>query len=204
MVPKNYTLQKKSPEKLSPEKLSWEKWSLEKYPPKIVLRQKNARKFERLLYFYRLIPLHTHKKMFDVHLTILHAPNCRILKESRKVCCRVLGFHRLISSQHSKRTPRRSTLTLRFFVSEFFSLIDWSHSNIPHTPQSSTFTPQFFRGLFLRGPVFRWPLFWGFFFLGTIFRDLFSGDFFPGFEKTEEWEKNWKYLKEEISGGANS
>ena len=34
---------------------------------------------------------YTHTKLFYVHLTILHAPNRRILKESRKVCLG-LGF----------------------------------------------------------------------------------------------------------------
>ena len=45
-------------EKQSPER-SPEKWSPEKCLQKIVLRQKNARKFYRLFYFYRLIPLQT-------------------------------------------------------------------------------------------------------------------------------------------------
>ena len=69
---------------------------------------------------------YTNKKMFDVHLKILHAPNCRTLNESRKVCCRVLGFHILITSQKSTHTLRCSTLTPRFFVSEFWVFIDWS------------------------------------------------------------------------------
>ena len=47
---------------------------------------------------------YTHKKMFAVHLTILHTLNCKTLKESRKVCCPVLGFHRLITSEHSIHT----------------------------------------------------------------------------------------------------
>ena len=90
--PENKSPNKKSPqngpfEKKSPKKWSLGKWSLEKCPRKIVLRQKNARKFDRLFYFYRLIPV--------------DALNCRTLKESRKVYCRVLGFHRLIRSQHS-------------------------------------------------------------------------------------------------------
>ena len=38
-----------------------EKKSPKKCPSKIVLRQKNARKFERLFYFYRLIALHIQK-----------------------------------------------------------------------------------------------------------------------------------------------
>ena len=63
----------------SPEKWSPEKSSLEKCPPKIIPRRKNARKFERLFYFHRLILLHTQKDVW--------------LNDSRKVCCRVLGFH---------------------------------------------------------------------------------------------------------------
>ena len=38
-------------------KSSHEKWSPEKGPQKIVIRQRNSRKFERLFYFYRLIPV---------------------------------------------------------------------------------------------------------------------------------------------------
>ena len=40
-----------------------EKWSPEKFPSKIVLRQKNARKFKQFFYFYQLIPLHTQKNV---------------------------------------------------------------------------------------------------------------------------------------------
>ena len=47
---------------------------------------------------------YTHKNMLDVHLTILHAPNYKTLKESKKVCCRVFGFHRLITSENSTHT----------------------------------------------------------------------------------------------------
>ena len=61
LVPKNW-----SPENWSPENWSQEKWSSENRSPekcrlKIVLRQKNARKFARLFHFYQLIPLHTQK-----------------------------------------------------------------------------------------------------------------------------------------------
>ena len=35
------------------------------------------------------------------------------------ICCRVLGFHKLITSQPSTHTPRCSTPTPRFFVSQF-------------------------------------------------------------------------------------
>ena len=85
--------------------------------------------FKRMLWnlnsFYIFINWfhYTHKKIFDVHLRILHAPNCRTLKDSRKVCCRVLGFHILITSEHPTHTPRCSTLTPRLFVSEFSETI---------------------------------------------------------------------------------
>ena len=96
------------------------KWSPEKCPSKIVLRENNARKLKRLLHFYQLIPLHTQKDVWRLHHDPTYAPNRRTLKESRKICCRVLGFHRLITSEHSTHTPRCSTLTPRFFVSVFW------------------------------------------------------------------------------------
>ena len=80
---------------------------------------------------------YTHEKMFDVHLTILHAPNCRTLKKSRKVCCWVLGFHRWITSEHFTRTHHdawRSPYEFLFPVFEF----------------SRTIFP---------GTIFRWPYF---------------------------------------------
>ena len=104
-----------------------EKWSPEKCPSIIVLRQKNARKFEWLFHFYQLILLHTQKDVGRLRHDPTYAPNCRTLKESRKVCCRVLGFHRLITSEHSTHThthtPRCSTLTPRLFLSEFWVCI---------------------------------------------------------------------------------
>ena len=39
---------------------------------------------------------------------------------STKICCRVLGFRRLITSEHSTHTRRCSTLTPRYFVSVFW------------------------------------------------------------------------------------
>ena len=119
--------EKRSSEKWSPEKKipgemvtgkndPRQEWSPEKCPSKIVLCQKNARKFERLFYFYRLISL---QKMFDIHPMILHAPNCRTLKESRKVCCRVSGFHGLITSQRFTHTPFSWTI----FPRDHFSAI---------------------------------------------------------------------------------
>ena len=55
MVPGKMVPEKNGPRKNGP----CEKWSPEKFPSKIVLRQKNARKFKRLFHFYQLIPLHT-------------------------------------------------------------------------------------------------------------------------------------------------
>ena len=118
---KNGPREKWSPEKWSPENWSPEKWSPEKCPSKTVLRQKKARKFQRLFHFYRLIPLHTQKHVwrlpsdptYYMHQTVEH-------KESRKVCCRVSRFHRLITFEHSIHTLRCSTRTPRFFVSEFW------------------------------------------------------------------------------------
>ena len=116
--------------------------------------------------------------MFDVHLMILHAPNCRTLKESRNVCCRVLGFHRLITSQDSTHTPQCSTLTPRFFVSEFwvFCRVLSFHrlitsQNSTHTHHDAKRSPHDFSFLTFPGAIFRGP-----FFPGTIF---FRGPFFP-------------------------
>ena len=105
---------------------------------------------------------YTHKKMFDVHLTILHAPNCRTLKESRLVCCRVLRFHRLITFEHSTHTPRCSTLIPRFFVSEFSRTI--------------------FPGTIFLGTNFPGTIFLGTNVPGTISLGTnFPGTIFPGF-----------------------
>ena len=122
------------------EKWSPENRSQEKCPSKIVLRQKNSKQFKRLFHFYRLIPLHIQKDVWRLHHDLIYAPNCRTLKESRKVCCQVLGFHRLITSEHSTHTPRCSTLTPRFFVSEF--------------PGDRFSGDHFSRGLFFRRPFF--------------------------------------------------
>ena len=54
------------PGEKTPEKWSPEKWSLEKYPQKIILCQKESRKFERLFLFLS-IDSTTYTKMFDVH-----------------------------------------------------------------------------------------------------------------------------------------
>ena len=102
-------------EKWWSEKWSPENWSPEKFPSKIILRQKNARKFKQLFRFYQLMPLHTQKNVWRLRHDPTYVLNCRTLKESRKICCRVLGFHKLITSEHSTHTARCSTLT-RFFV----------------------------------------------------------------------------------------
>ena len=106
--------------------------------------------------------------MFDVQLTILLAPNCRTLKESRKVCCWVFGFRRLITSEHFTHTPRCLTLTPRFFVSDFWVcfrvlglLSICKFSQIDHIP---TFHTPFFPG----------TIFPGIFFSGTIFPGFIS------------------------------
>ena len=101
---------------------------------------------------------YTHKKMFDVHLMILHAPNCRTLKESRNLCCRVLGFHRSVTSENSTYTPRYSTLTLRFFVSAFSGTI-FPGTIFPRDHFSRYhFSRYHFSGdRFSRGPIFRGP-----------------------------------------------
>ena len=116
MVPGKMVPRKNGPRKNVPRG----KWSPEKCPSKIVLRQKNARKFKRLFHFYQLIPLHTQKDVWRLRHDPTYVPNCRTLKESRKICCRVLAFHRLITSEHSTHTTRCSTLIPRFFVSEFW------------------------------------------------------------------------------------
>ena len=170
-----------------------EKWCPEKFPAKIVLRQKNARKFKRLFHFYQLIPLHTQKNVWGLRHDPTYVPNCRTLKESGKICCRVLGFHRLITSEHSTHThtPRCSTLAPRFFVSGFSFVSEFCvccpvlgfHRLI--TSQHSTHTtmldahPTIFRFWVPRGPIFRGPFFPG----GHFSGDNFSGDHFSEMEK---------------------
>ena len=135
-----------------------EKWSPGKFPSKIVLRQQSARKFKRLFHFYQLIPLHTQKNVWRLHHDPTYVPNCKTLKESREICCWVLGFHRLITSQHSTHThttmPDAHPTIFRFWVS---------------------------RGQIFRGPFFRGPFFSGTIFAGIIFpRTIFPGDHFSG------------------------
>ena len=64
--------EKKSLKKCSLEKWFPEIWSPEKCHSKIVLRQKNTRKFEQLFDFYRLTPLRTQKDVWR----LLHGPTC--------------------------------------------------------------------------------------------------------------------------------
>ena len=139
---KNGPQEKSSPENWSPEKWSRENWSPEKYPSKIILRLKNARKFKRLFHFYQLIPLHTQKDVWRLRYDPTFAPNCRTLKESRKIRCRVLGFHRLITSEHSTHThhdARRSP--------HDFSFLSFSGTNFPRTIFPGTnFPGTIFRG----------------------------------------------------------
>ena len=123
-------------------------WCAEKWSPG---------KFLFLFLCYQLIPLHTQINIWRLRHDPTYVPNCRTLKESRKICCRVLGFHRSITSEHSTHIPRCSTLTPRFFVSGFgfvsefcvccrvldsHRLITSEHST--HTPRCSTLTPRFF------------------------------------------------------------
>ena len=145
---KNSPLEKRSPDEKSPQSCSpgkkvYEKKIRRKNDPRkkglrkngprknvlkiMVFRQKNTRNLTDFFIFIDWFH-YTHETMFDVYLTILHALHCGTLKESRKVRCWVLGFRRLITSQHSTHThtPRCSTLTPRFFVSEFWVFIAWS------------------------------------------------------------------------------
>ena len=98
---------KKNPRKNGPRKIG---------PRKNVLKKLFSvkRMLGNLIDFIILIDWiqYTHKKMFDVHLTTIHAPNCRTLKKPKEVCCQVLRFYRLITSEHSTHTPRCSTQQL--------------------------------------------------------------------------------------------
>ena len=120
-----------------------EKWSPKKSPSKIVLRQKNTRKFKRLFHFYQLIQLHTQKNVW------------RFVSKFY-VCCRVLGFHILTTSEYSTHTTMLDAhpTIFRFWVS---------------------------RGPIFRGSIFRWPIFRGPFFPAAIFPGtIFLGDHFSG------------------------
>ena len=148
---------------------------------------------------------YTHKNMFDGHvLTILHAPYCRTLKESRKDYCWVLGFHRFVTSQHSTHThthththhARCSMLDAHpmifcfwIFWGLFFRGFNSSGTIFPgdHFILDQFFGDHIFPGTISPGTIFpranfsgtnfsRGPLFGDHFSL-----DQFSGDqFFPG------------------------
>ena len=133
---------------------------------------------------------YTRKKMFNVHLIILHATNCRTLKESRKVCCRVLGFHRLIPSQHSTHThhdARRSLHDFYIWVSRgpFLREFFFPGSIFPGIFFPEDYCSQEFLswGLFFRGRFFRRPIFWN---LGKMVprkngpRKMVPGKLLPG------------------------
>ena len=115
--------------------------------------------------------------MFDVHILhlILHASNCSTLKESRKVCCRVLGFQRMITSEHSTHAhththhdARRSLHDFLFpsfgFVVEFYVFIDSSHPNFPRTHHVLDAHPTIFCFCVFPGPIFRGEFYRGSFF----------------------------------------
>ena len=159
MVPRKMVPGEKGPRKNGPWKIGPRKNILQKlFSAKRILGNLNV------FFIFTDWFHYTHKKMFDVHLTILHAPNCRTLKESRKVCCRVLDFHRLITFEHSANTRRCSTLTSRFFVFEFWvccrilGFHRWSHPNIPHTHHDARHLPHDFLFLSFLGPFFRGPI----------------------------------------------
>ena len=116
---------------------------------------------------------YTHKKMFDFHLTILQSLNCKTLKESRKVCCRVLGFHRL-SHPNIPYTYHDARRSPHDFFGDHFSEDHFSKGRFF---QGTIFPGTIFPGdLFFKGPFFRVPFFQGTIFPGTIFpRDHFSG-----------------------------
>ena len=143
--PKNWSPEKWSPENWSPEKWSPENWSPEKCPSKIVLRQNNDGKFKRLFHFYQLIPLLIQKDVWRLRHDPTYALNSRTLRDSKKICCRVLGFHRLITSEHSTHTPRCSTVTPQFFLF-------WV-SLVPIFPRT-IFPMTIFRGPFFRDSFF--------------------------------------------------
>ena len=103
--------------------------------------------------------------MFDVRLTILHAPNCRTLK------VRLLSsFYRFTTSQHFTLPLRFSTLTPRFFVFEFSGTIFLG----------TNFSGPIFPGIFAREPFSKGPFLGGFFIRGFFSGDHFSGEHFYG------------------------
>ena len=149
MVPGKNGLRKIGPRKIGPRKIGPRKNVFQKsFSVKRMLG--NLNEFFIFIDWFH----YTRKKMFDGHLTILHAPNCRTSKESRRICCRVLGIHRLITSEHSththhdaRRSPYRVTKNrIRFLV----------------------FRDHFCREPFFRGPTFQEPFFPGTILLGFV------------------------------------
>ena len=171
---KNGPREKWSPENCFPENWSLEKWfpenwSPEQCPSKIVLSEKIARKYKRLLRFYRLIPLHTQKDVWRLPHDPTYAPNCRTLKESRKVCCQVLRFHRLITSEPSTHTHTHTHHDARRSTHNFLFL-SFPRTNFPET---------IFQVIIFPGTNFPAINFPGFIFPGNHF----SGDHFSGIRK---------------------
>ena len=130
--------------------------------------QKNATKFKQLFHFYQLIPLHTQKNVWRLRRDPIYIPYCRTLKESRKICCRVLGFHKLITSEHSthihhdaRRPPHD------------FSFLSFPWTNFPGTifPGGHFRGDHFSGGNFSRESFFRGPFFEDHFSRGPFFRD---------------------------------
>ena len=142
-IPGKLVPEKMVPGENGPRKISLPKIGVRKISPrKNVLRKLFSAK--RMLdlndFLFLSIDSTNHKKMFDIHLAILIAW--------------VLGFHKLITSEHPTHTPRCSTLTQRFFVSEFSGTI--------------------FPGTYFAGTIYPGTNFPGYFFPGNHF----SGDHF--------------------------
>ena len=103
------------------------------------------------------------------------------------VCCRVLGFHRLITSEHSTHTHHDARRPPHDFSFLSFPGINFRETIFPGTifPRTNfpgTIVP---RDHFSRGP----------FLPGTIFpRTIFSGDHFSGIQSN-----TWKHFALDIS-----
>ena len=150
--PKNWSPEKWSPENWSPEKWSPENWSPEKCPSKIVLRQNNDGKFKRLFHFYQLIPLLIQKDVWRLRHDPTYALNSRTLRDSKKICCRVLGFHRLITF-HTHTTMLDGHPTI-------FPFLSFPGTNFPGTIFPRTIFPMtIFPGDHFSGAIFLRPLF---------------------------------------------
>ena len=115
--------------------------------------------------FINFLPLCTQTNVWRLRQDPTYVPNCGTLKEFRKICCRVLGFHRLITSEHSTHTHTHTMLNAHPTIICF---------RFPETNFSGTnFLGTIFPGdHFSRGPFFRRP-----FFRGPFFRDsYYTGD----------------------------